>query len=79
MDLVDALSGNTQARSIVELSLSTSFRRDYTSLYKAIAAYQPEKAKKTLAQLAGPYLSPPVKAVLVINSSTLTSTKHCRS
>ena len=61
MDLVDALSGNTQARSIVELSLSTSFRRDYTSLFKAIAAYQPEKAKKTLAQLAGPYLSPPVK------------------
>ena len=61
MDLVDALSSNTQARSVVELSLSTSFRRDYTALFKAISEYQPEKATKTLAQLAGPYLSPPVK------------------
>ena len=61
MDLVDALSSNTQARSVVELSLSTSFRRDYTSLFKAISEYQPEKATKSLAQLAGPYLSPPVK------------------
>jgi hypothetical protein len=60
MDLVDAMSGNTEARSVVELSLSTSFRRDYTSLFKAISEYQPEKATKTLAQLAGPYLSPPV-------------------
>lgn len=61
MDLVDALSSNTQARSVVELSLSTCFRRDYTSLFKAISEYQPEKATKTLAQLAGPYLSPPVQ------------------
>jgi hypothetical protein len=59
MDLVDALSSNRQARSVVELSLSSCFRRDYTSLFKAIAEYKPKKAKKTLAQLAAPYLSPP--------------------
>ena len=59
MDLLDALSSNPQARSVVELSLSTCFRRDYTSLFKGIAEYKPEEEKKTLAQLAAPYLSPP--------------------
>ncbi|MEI7990289.1 MAG: transposase [Chloroflexota bacterium] len=61
MDLIDALSGNNQARSVVQLSLSTSFRRDYTSLSKAISEYQTKKATKTLAQLAGPYLTPPIQ------------------
>ena len=61
MDLVDAISSNTQARSVVELCLEDSFRRDYTSLFKAIAAYQPEKAAKSLAQLAAPYLPKPEK------------------
>jgi hypothetical protein len=37
MDLVDALSSNTSARSPVELSLHRFFRRDYTALYKAVA------------------------------------------
>lgn len=32
-DLVDAISGNTSARSVVELSLDPCFRREYTSLY----------------------------------------------
>ena len=61
MDLVDALSSNTQARSVVELSLNTCFRRDYTSLFKALSAYKPEDAKKNLAQLAAPYLPKPNK------------------
>ena len=61
MDLVDALSSNTQARSVVELSLNTCFRRDYTSLFKAISAYKPEDAKKNLAKLAAPYLPKPDK------------------
>ena len=38
MDLVDALSANTTARSPVELSLSTLFRREYSALYKGIQA-----------------------------------------
>ena len=61
MDLVDALSSNIQARSVVELSENTSFRRDYTSLFKAVAEYQPEEAIKNLAQLAAPYLPQPVQ------------------
>lgn len=38
MDLVDALSSNTHARTVVELSLSPHFRRLYSALNKAIAA-----------------------------------------
>lgn len=59
LDLVDALSSNSQARSVVELSLSPCFRRDYTSLFKAIADYEPGEAKKNLAQLAAPCLPQP--------------------
>ena len=36
MDLVDAIAANTTARSPVELSLSSLFRRDYSALYKGI-------------------------------------------
>lgn len=36
MDLLDALAGNTGAQSIVELSLSSLFKRNYNSVYKAI-------------------------------------------
>jgi len=42
MDLIDALSSNTSARSVVELSLNPVFRRDYTSLFKAIEECQIE-------------------------------------
>ena len=58
-DLVDALSSNTRAKSVVELSLEPCFRRDHTSLFKAIAAYQSEPASKSIAQLAAPYLPNP--------------------
>ena len=36
MDLVDALSSNTTARTAVELTLNTHFRRHYTALNKAV-------------------------------------------
>ncbi len=36
MDLLDAISANTTARSPVELSLSHLFRREYSALYKGI-------------------------------------------
>lgn len=36
MDLVDAISANTTARSPVELSLSPLFHREYSALYKGI-------------------------------------------
>ena len=36
MDLLDALTGNTDANSIAELSLNPLFQRSYNSIYKAI-------------------------------------------
>jgi len=48
MDLVDALAGNTAARSPAELSLSSLFQREYSSVYDGIenlfVASGPEKA-----------------------------------
>ncbi len=59
MDLLDALSSNSQARSIVELSLEACFQREHTSVFKAINAYRPEWMKKNLAQLAAGSLPEP--------------------
>lgn len=39
MDLLDALSSNTSARSVVELSLSPAFRRGHGSVFDAIDAF----------------------------------------
>lgn len=51
MELVDALSGNTSARSVVELSLSPLFRRDYSALFKAIRQFfQPSKSVTVKAE-----------------------------
>ena len=36
MDLLDAISSNTSARSVVALSLNTLFRRNYSSVEKSI-------------------------------------------
>ncbi|MFN8455842.1 MAG: hypothetical protein U0401_14445 [Anaerolineae bacterium] len=36
LDLVDALCSNTTTRSVVELSQSGSFRRSYSTIFKAI-------------------------------------------
>ena len=41
MNLVDALSSNTRARSVVELSLEACFEREYPSLFQAIACFDP--------------------------------------
>ncbi len=37
MNLLDALTGNTEASSIAELSLNPLFPRSYNSIYKAIS------------------------------------------
>lgn len=57
MELVDALSSNTDASSVVELSLNPAFRRHYTALYKGVA--EVELAEEALAQLIGPHLPLP--------------------
>ena len=41
--LLDALSSNQQAASVVELSLNPLFRRDYNSLYKGIQEFLPHQ------------------------------------
>lgn len=59
MELVDALSSNTDASSVVELSLNPAFRRHDTALYKGVAEVEP--AEETLAQLVGAHLPQPTQ------------------
>jgi hypothetical protein len=70
LDLLDALSSSPHARSVVELSLSPLFRREYSSVSDAIAnffqASSPEEAdeerrawEKELARLIGRFLPAP--------------------
>lgn len=70
LDLLDALSGSPNARSVVELSLSPLFRRAYSSVNDAIdhlfQADSPDKEakerrawEKEVAQLVGSYLPSP--------------------
>jgi hypothetical protein len=70
MELMDALSSNTNARSVVELSLSPLFRREYSSVYDAIEHFfvpsKPETAiqeqrahEQGLLSLIAPFLSTP--------------------
>ncbi|MCJ7557578.1 MAG: transposase [Gammaproteobacteria bacterium] len=57
MDLVDALSSNTSASSVVELSLNPVFRRSYTALYKSVAIAEP--GEEDLARLVAAHLPRP--------------------
>jgi hypothetical protein len=70
MDLVDALASNTNAHSVVELSLSPLFRREYSSVYDAIEhLFVPSKPENTtqeqreheqgLLRLIAPFLPAP--------------------
>jgi hypothetical protein len=42
LELLDSLSSNQQASTVVELSLNPLFRRDYNSLYKGIQEFFPQ-------------------------------------
>ncbi len=70
LELIDALASNSHARSVVELSLSPLFRREYSSVYDAIEHFfvpsKPEKAlqerrghEQALLRLISPYLPAP--------------------
>ncbi len=70
VDLIDALSSNTTARSVVELSLNPVFRRGYSSLHDAIdsffqakdpsqAADQRRQREQCLQRLIAQHLPPP--------------------
>lgn len=70
LDLIDALAGNTFAGSVVELSLSSLFRREHSSVSDAIdhffqaereseEAPDRQKWEQEMMGLIGPYLPPP--------------------
>lgn len=66
MELLDALTGNTTARSVVELSLAPGFRRTYSSVYAAVAkcftctkAAQRRRCEETLLRLVALRLAQP--------------------
>ena len=70
MELIDALSSTPNARSVVELSLSPFFRREYSSVHDAIAHFfqpsEPENAgeewrawETKWVRLLAPYLLKP--------------------
>ena len=70
MDLLDALSSNTTAKSVAELSLNPLFRRDYGSVYDGIqrfslfagvetTAEERRAQEQQLMQLIGSYLPMP--------------------
>jgi hypothetical protein len=71
MDLVDALSSNTTARSVVELSLNTHFRRHYTALNKAVTVNA--LRNQQLANLACQTISTPVKRKFHLLGTDVTS------
>ena len=54
MDLLDALCSQTHAKSVVELSLESCYQRSYSTIFKALAKYNPEVGE--LSELAGPEL-----------------------
>ena len=57
MELMDAICSNPSATSVVELSQTACFRRSYSTLFKAIAEWQPPKM--LLPHLLQPYLPEP--------------------
>lgn len=60
MELIDALSGNTDADSVVQLSLSPAFRRNYGSIREAISSFGEDPLQLTrIEQCLMSYCSPP--------------------
>ncbi len=57
IELIDALSSNLQASSVVELSLNPLFQRNYNSLYKAIQEFLPERTSEKYERLTKDLLS----------------------
>jgi hypothetical protein len=71
MDLVDALSSNTTANSVVELTLNPQFRRTYSALNKAVAVSS--LSDKQLAGLAAKTIEPPRARKFYLVGSDVTS------
>jgi hypothetical protein len=70
MELVDAISSNPEARSIVEYSLTPCFRRSYSTIFKAINELEWEEM--ATAHLLGPYLPRPQQRTFWLLGSDVT-------
>ena len=71
MDLVDALSSNTTAKSVVELTLNPHFQRSYTALNKAIGVEC--LSDKQIARLAAKTIEPPQSREFYLIGADVTS------
>jgi hypothetical protein len=71
MDLVDALSSNTTARTAVELTLNPHFRRHYSALNKAVAVSS--LTNQQLASLANQGIGAPNKRKFHLLGTDVTS------
>lgn len=71
MDLVDALSSNTTAKSVVELTLNPQFQRTYSALNKAIAVNS--LSDKQLARLAAKTIASPQARKFYLIGADVTS------
>jgi len=64
MNLIDALSSQTNARSVAELSMEPAFEREYSSVYQAIDDFVAEgeerqEKEKSLLRIIGKHISEP--------------------
>lgn len=86
MDLLDALSSNTNARSVVELSLNPFFRREYSSLHDGIAHLFVPSPQRTclperqtwedaLIRLLVPYLPSPQRAFRLLGTDVTSASR----
>jgi hypothetical protein len=67
MDLLDALSGNTYASSVVQLSLNPAFRRGYASINNAISNFNADLKQAAM-----------IEQCLIKHCSTITQTRPFR-
>ena len=88
MELLDALSSNTNAKSVVELSLNPRFRRNYKSVYDSIQHFhQPSHSEpndeerriheQKLMRLIGSYLPEPQHQRFWLLGVDVTSAPRC--
>ena len=71
MDLVNVLSSNTAAETVVELTLSPQFQRSYTALNKALAVEC--LGEEQLARLAAPTIEAPQARKFYLLGADVTS------
>jgi hypothetical protein len=71
MELVDAISSNPDARSVVEYSLTPCFRRSYSTIFKALK--EMEWDELLIARLITPYLPRPQQRPYWLLANDVTS------